>query len=292
VKAFVDWLLSKRYAIVVMAIVLSPILSPAGTALIALQTAHRGVATAIGDALVASLGVGITVLLLYGGATSILVEAVVGMFVGVALGAAIVKHQSLSLVFQWIVLTAYVLFAAFVFFVPDAPGFATAQMDELVAMLREAQWTEDQVAIIRGWETVLIGLQAAGIFLGVSIALFLAYWLLAIAHEDGRFGKEFRQLRIGMVLGIPGALVFASGLVFRGWLVQNATALVVAIFLVQGLAVVHAWVHAKKLHPFFLVPPYVLFVPPFTAVGVLGLSSLGFIDNILNLRSKFGSQEA
>jgi uncharacterized protein YybS (DUF2232 family) len=55
-------------------------------------------------------------------------------------------------------------------------------------------------------------------------------------------------------------------------------------FLCQGLAVLHAWVHARKWHPGFLVPVYVLLVTPLTILVALSLGALGFIDNWFNLR--------
>jgi uncharacterized protein YybS (DUF2232 family) len=57
-------------------------------------------------------------------------------------------------------------------------------------------------------------------------------------------------------------------------------------FLFQGIAVTHAWVHAKQWHSALLVVLYVLLVlPPVTiAVTVVGL-----VDNWLNLRKPMRS---
>jgi hypothetical protein len=68
-------------------------------------------------------------------------------------------------------------------------------------------------------------------------------------------------------------------------LVQNLTPLALFGFLFQGSAVMHAWAHARQWHIGILVLVYVLFVPPLTGMAILGLSAVGLLDNIFDLRS-------
>ncbi len=116
--------------------------------------------------------------------------------------------------------------------------------------------------------------------------LFLAYWWCTVAEGQPRFAVEFRQLKLGRWLGSTATLVVVLGLVFDAPLVQNLRAMAVFGFLFQGLAVTHAWVHAKQWHSALLVVFYVLLVlPPVTiAVTVVGL-----VDNWLDLRKPMRS---
>jgi hypothetical protein len=47
----------------------------------------------------------------------------------------------------------------------------------------------------------------------------------------------------------------------------------------------HAWAHARKWHPAFIWPVYILFVTPLTWVAIFGLSAVGLLDNVFELRA-------
>jgi uncharacterized protein YybS (DUF2232 family) len=95
---------------------------------------------------------------------------------------------------------------------------------------------------------------------------------------------------MGRVLGVPALVLISIGLVLDTPLVQNLTPLVLFAFLFQGLAVMHAWAHAKKWHPLLVGLIYLLFVTPLTGVTILGLSVVGLLDNVFNLRSPLRAQ--
>jgi hypothetical protein len=117
-------------------------------------------------------------------------------------------------------------------------------------------------------------------------ALLLAYWWSLVAARQRRFGQEFRRLAMGRVLGAIATLVIVIGLASSVELVQNLMPLALLGFLLQGVAVVHAWAHAKRWPPGLVAPMYVLLLMP--AVNVLvavPLSIVGVVDNWFDLRA-------
>jgi hypothetical protein len=61
--------------------------------------------------------------------------------------------------------------------------------------------------------------------------------------------------------------------------------LALAAFVLQGLAILHAWAHAKRWHVAFVAPVYVLLVTPLMLLVLLGLGTLGLLDNWFDLRA-------
>jgi uncharacterized protein YybS (DUF2232 family) len=82
----------------------------------------------------------------------------------------------------------------------------------------------------------------------------------------------------------------ALGLVFDTALVQNLSALALLAFVFQGLAVLHAWAHAKRWHPGLVAPVYVLLVTPVRVLVIFVLSAVGLLDNWFDLRARLRSQ--
>ena len=132
---------------------------------------------------------------------------------------------------------------------------------------------------------MLFSVIVAAVLLQVIGGLLLGYWWLTLVREATGFGVEFRALKLGRVLGLTAMVLLALGLIPGLTAIQNLSPLVVFCFLFQGLAVLHAWAHAKQWNPFVTGAAYVLLIPPFTLLGVLGLSTAGLVDNIFDLRA-------
>jgi hypothetical protein len=104
--------------------------------------------------------------------------------------------------------------------------------------------------------------------------LVTAYWALSLARGDLPFGQRFRELRIGFVLGVPGAVIVLAMFVFDYALIHNLLAVAACGFLLQGLALVHGRAHSEQWHLLYLVPVYLFGVPALivaTVAGVLGI---------------------
>lgn len=287
VRPVVEWILGRPYRPTLVAVACSPLplLGPfVTTAVLALATAHAGVrfglvTAALGSAVLTAL-VAITggdIVLLAGG-------GVFSMLVGAGLGALLRWARGMSLAFQSLLLLSFVLAAGVSLFGPDAQTMFGPMLEEIIAIVAQDASSE-QADAIRELAPVMLGVLSAGVFVQLMLALVVGYWALSYVREEVAFGESFRALKLGRVLGIFGMVWVTLGLFVPFGVVQNLTPLALMGFLFQGLAVMHAWAYAKQWHPGLIAPVYVLFVPPMTGVTVMGLSAVGLLDNVFDLRA-------
>ncbi len=138
----------------------------------------------------------------------------------------------------------------------------------------------------------LISGAPTGIAVGTMVLLFLARWAHAVLDNPGGFGKEFRALRVGRHVAIAAVLLGLSAVFFGGFasgLLPELFNLVVALYVIQGIAVAHALVKHRSASSGWLVFMYVLVVlmPP---LAMIVLSVTGFSDTWLDYRARYGAQ--
>jgi hypothetical protein len=283
-KSVVDWVLAHRYRLILLATVLAPapLLQVLSAALIALETARSGVALGLVAAAICTGGV--VLLSLVAGTSAPVIGAVAAsVFVsGVVLGAMLRAGGGIRLAFQGTILLSVVAVLAISFVGPGPTALLAPILDRMAEVLQERGATPAQMQAFRQAEPVSLGLFAAAAMTQLLGALFLAEWWRGLAEGNSRFGFEFRDLKLGLVLGFPATILVVIGLVLQAPVVQNLTPLALFAFLFQGLSVMHAWAYAKHWHPMYLVPVYVLLVSPFV---ILILSGVGLVDNWFDLRA-------
>ncbi len=130
-----------------------------------------------------------------------------------------------------------------------------------------------------------------GIAVGTMVLLFLSRWAHAVLDNPGGFGKEFRALRLGRHFAFAAVLLGLSAMFFGGFasgLLPELFNLVVALFVIQGIAVAHALVKHRRASSGWLVFMYVLVVlmPP---LAMIVLSVAGFSDTWLDYRARYGA---
>ncbi len=111
-------------------------------------------------------------------------------------------------------------------------------------------------------------------------ALFMARWWQSLPERAGEFGAEFRQIRLGRVLGLTALVVIGASLLTQQALVDDIGRLFLGALVIVGLAAVHRAVAEDKLGSVWLWVTYatLVFVAPF---AVVGLAAWGFMDNWL-----------
>ena len=148
------------------------------------------------------------------------------------------------------------------------------EQDGLVETLARTLW---------GWVTVLTMLLA-------MCALFLArWWQTQLTAPAGRFGGEFQQLRLGLVLGAAAALSIAASFLSERTLVDDLARLFMGALMVVGLAAAHRFKAEGRLNGAWLWAIYILLVLA-APVMVAALAGWGFVDNWL--RSHGAAQRA
>jgi hypothetical protein len=116
-------------------------------------------------------------------------------------------------------------------------------------------------------------------------ALFLGRWWDSLLRAPGAFGQEYRQLRLGVVLGLLVTAIFLLTLVSDAALVSSLAWVGFAALVFQGLAAAHRSKARGSLNRGWLAAIYVLLIVPIsTSITVFVLALWGFADNWLRPR--------
>jgi hypothetical protein len=284
-KTMVDWLLAQRFRPVVFAVAFAPLLPVVTAALMVLESAARGPNQALAGAGLGIVAVWVLAVVTDSSFWLLVAPAIVSLLVGVAIGGLLRWARAMGLAFQATVLGCFGTTLLVVAFGPSSAELFAPAAEYLIEMLESASAPEAQIELVRGLQPIMLGLTAAGAFVQLVAAMLLGCWWLALARDESSFGVEFRSLRLGRVLGVPGMVLVAAGFFWDAPWIQNLTPIAMCAFLFQGAAVMHAWAHAKQWHVGAIVPVYVLLVTPFMAIPMLGLSAAGLLDNIFDLRA-------
>ena len=284
-KVFVSWALARRYRLIVLAVALAPIIPVIATALIALETIKRGNLQGSYSAALSILGVLLLAFVSGAGVQFAGALGVATLATGVGVGCLVRWSRSMALAFQAIVLLCLLGVLGSGVLWPDPSAAFDPLIESFVETLSFSGATEEQINVIQGWQPMLLGILFVTLFFQLSGALLLAFYWLAFTEGGWSFGEQFRSLRLGRVLGWPATLVIGLGMAFNVLLVQNLIPLALACFLFQGLSVLHTWSKLRQWHPVVLGVLYLLMITPLTGVVMLLLSSVGLLDNWINMRA-------
>ena len=136
---------------------------------------------------------------------------------------------------------------------------------------------------------VMCGVVAAGFLLQLLFSLYLARWWQALLYNPGGFSAEFRQLRCHKAVGILGAVAMGMWLIPGQGLSETVNclgAVILSVFLLQGLAVAHGGFGNMQNPLPWLVATYVLllvFMPQMAMV----LVTIGLMDVWLDFRARY-----
>jgi hypothetical protein len=130
--------------------------------------------------------------------------------------------------------------------------------------------------ILEGLPKVMTGYIAAGLVLNTVLCLYLARGWQAKLFNPGGFRSEFYEMRFGVKPALLSMIVLALVLVPMGGLSSAAAEIlivVLSLYVIQGLAIIHAVVAKRKMHVAWLVVSYVvaLFISP-QLIALLGLT--------------------
>ncbi len=204
--------------------------------------------------------------------------------------AAVVLKQTLSLAASLQVITVLSMLAVIVLYVvfPGFGEFWREPLDALVLQLAEQYEGQISLAELQQAEELAIklipGLIASSILFGTMISLFLARWWQAVVLNPGGFGKEFQALNLGKTSALIAAGIVAASATIGTEPIYAMLLLVLALYLTQGLSVVHAVFTGRKWNVVWLYVMYIaiIFVPHIVAV----LLVVGITDAWINYRGR------
>jgi len=144
--------------------------------------------------------------------------------------------------------------------------------------------------ILADLSKLMTGIVAAGLVLNAIMCLYLARGWQAQLFNPGGFRSEFHGLRFGQLTALVSLVVIVLSIVPMGMLTNMAVEMVVVIlglYVIQGMAILHAVVVARKMHIAWLVGVYIVtfFVLPQLMVVV---AMLGLIDTWADIRQRAG----
>jgi hypothetical protein len=205
------------------------------------------------------------------------------LFVAPALLAVLLGATgSLNLTFQVAVLGTAVGLIGVYALVDDPVGMWIPMIRSVLDSLTQAgfQMREDPETVTAALAKIMWGAFAALTLCTVLNALWLGRWWQSLLVEQGSFGREFQQLRMGLVLGLGTSLVLLLALWSESGLVGSLVWVAFAALSLQGLAAAHRSRARGSLNRGWLAAIYVLLVVPLsTVITIVALAVWGFADN-------------
>lgn len=136
---------------------------------------------------------------------------------------------------------------------------------------------------VQSMARLMPGLSAAFAIVAAMVMLLIGRYGQSLLVRPGAFGTEFRRLNLGYAITIVGSLLLVGRLVWPGLLFDNLAIVVLAMFMFQGLAVVHWFFFSRSWPKAGLVVMYALMVVfPLSLPGVV--SAVGLVDNWFDFR--------
>ena len=175
---------------------------------------------------------------------------------------------------------------------PDQSQFWRELLEQIMADgLAESGLDPVQVEqALDGLAGIMNGILGVSLMLTSALALIVARYWQAALYNPGGFGEEFRELRLGLWPALLALGLIVGAMLVEGPLVGQLALIVVAMFIFQGLALVHGLAHRLKWHSGWLVALYVLLVvPPFSPYAVAMVTAFGVIDSFADFRARVGA---
>ena len=260
-------------------------MSGAAVALVTLVSGHRAglLVTAIagiGTAAFAALILSVPEVALY----YVLLVWLPVVMVAVVLKQTVSMVLSLQLIAGVSMLGIIVLYLFFPDFGEIWRSSLNMMAEDLLAKSEGTLDREQLQRVIDQIVRILPGFFASSFMIGTMLSLYLARWWQAVIYNPGGFGKEFRAINLGKTTALI-ALAIAVAASFITADILNAMLLVVfALYLNQGVAVLHAVFAGRQLNAvwLFLVYLFMFFVPH----TVVLLALAGLADTWIDFRRR------
>ena len=254
-------------------------------AAIALITLRKGWQQGIIYSLLACATLAIVSVFLQQQASSGLLAGLLTWLPIVLIASALAVTQSWSKTLQLVLLVAVAGIILFHVTYPDAAAYWKPVLEQLKPLLAQGyQFSDAQIDeninTVANWMT---GTFAAAFALISVLSLIIARNWQALLYNPGGFGEEFRQIRLGKPAAIALLVGIAIAVLSMNHLIIELIMVGVAIFMFQGLSLVHALVKQRSMKPAWLIGLYVLVFLLLIQMIVM-LATIGIIDNFVDFR--------
>lgn len=135
---------------------------------------------------------------------------------------------------------------------------------------------------------VMTGITATGMVLNTIICLFLARGAQAMLFNPGGFRSEFYELRLGRGIAVVSMVFIAISMLPLNAVSRTAGEIVIVVlglYVIQGMAIIHAIVDKRKLHVAWLIGLYFVMIVVLPQLMVL-VAVLGLMDAWVDFRHR------
>jgi hypothetical protein len=288
-RAVAKWLVARPLnGVLVLAATSSPYLGFLSAALVVFLVLHDGARVATFKAAGAGLLLAVIGVVVGTPPSVIVAVAVVYWLPAALLATLLAVTQSLTLTLQVSVLVAVIGMLVFFGIVGDPVAFWEAELGAAAEIWRNMGAVELADSLTEGQAMLAAQMTMFIVTLLWTIyaaTLVLGYKLFRqLPGETDRFGR-FRDLNFGRVIALIMALCSVVALLTGAAWLQNIAFVMFAVFWLQGLAIVH-WLHGAEILPGFAVAMVYVLMLPLSAVVIIGLAVLGYIDAWFELRRR------
>ena len=144
-------------------------------------------------------------------------------------------------------------------------------------------FTQDQMTVVNSLPQMLLSVLLLSFYLQTIFALIIGRWWQAVLFNAGGFQKEFHQLKMPVALVNLSFIIWALALLSDSPYLLACSLLLIVPYVLQGIAIIHAFVKGKKLAPLFLLITYFML---FTQVAIL-IAFFGYLDHWLQFRARY-----
>lgn len=132
---------------------------------------------------------------------------------------------------------------------------------------------------------LMTGAFISSMLLSLALNLMLARWWQSLLYNPGGFRDEFIDLRLGTTAGVVALGLFLAALLTENHLFTELAMVSVALFFLQGVAIIHNISGRTKNPIIWLVGFYVILIFALIQM-VAGVCALGVIDTFTNIRAR------
>ena len=194
--------------------------------------------------------------------------------------------RSLSFAFQVAALLGVLIFLGVVLLFPDAEKMWEGLLRQILSsVLQGNDYFVQQPQLIQQGAQLMSGMLIAAAVLTNGGILLLGYWWHCLATDGGSFRNDFYSLQLGRVLALIVMLSSVWAAVSKSAFATQLCIIAGVLFLLQGMAIIHAVMAAVSKGKIGLVTVYALIVlvPQLLLIVILS----GLVDTFIDLRKRF-----
>jgi len=205
--------------------------------------------------------------------------------------AAVVLYRTVSLALALQLITAMAMLFVLVFqlIYPDLLLALSQEFAGMIQPMIDQQPTEqarqDLVSALDTVLPLLPGLLAMSLMIGAVLSLLLGRWWQSALYNPGGLSKEFNELRLGKAPAAVSVVLLVVAMLTGSQLVTMLMLVILALYLMQGLAMIHGLLALKQANKFWLVGLYfIIFIMP--QLVILPVAVVGLTDAWVDYRQR------